>query len=1035
MLARDESGAREELQRGGRPLLLLAWLAAHPGRWHSRATLAELFWPSPNAERSRRSLRQALVVLRRLLGEDALDADRDQLRLRPGVLFDERELLVARVESADFTAVRAALRGPYLWGSDHGASAEVGRWVIAEREALRRRAVALVGAEVSRCLGRGDTVAAREAARVLAAAFPEDVDASVLVIDSLLAAGAFREVGAMLQEHEVRAQAAGETLPDALHSRRRRFDAIAGALVPLAASPAAKPTPAELLAGQLVGRDALLRALTWAVEEARAGRARRILLHGIAGSGKSRLLDELEARTRLRGARVVRLRIVPASHTVPWAALAEIVRALMQLPGAGAVPMHVAELVVGLVPDLRAQLSGATPHRPTPDDARRVYGQALGELVHAVAEERLTLLLIDDEQYLDDDSRAALDLLKPTAGARLLEVRTRRTMVIAAGERDESWTIFALSSLERDEVRGLLERVAALPDEGWVEAFTSAVVTATRGSPLGIQSVLRLLAQDGLLQLEDGSWKMPDVEALIAGIAPRARPTDEVRTVSAVGRTVLAVLAHWNRPLDEGILARTVRRLTGQRDHATLRDALRELEGRGLATVRDVTWAVAHDTIVDAVLADRGTVEVARVQSALLRSHAERQALDPQALERLALCAGSHASLDAARELVDVAARDPRLRAAGLYGDALVARVVAAAGHPEWEPALRSVLSWSHRHSPRALVRIGVIIGAVALGMAWLVAMLIPRLVIESPPMGERGADGVVTLVVQPRVGLYNGFGRLLPSLTASVRARSRGGALLGDTLRDLRDGQAQFTQLAIVGVNARGVAEPPTPLLEFDAGWLVRAVQTPVVGAWDPRGTVPFRVIAIELDGKPLDETRITQAPLGVDSLRFVLTFEYTTVWATANYVVAAAANWTDRQAGVIRLVGLPSPVRRAWRTVGFTVPAPKVAGEYYIVIAMGAEDSADHLLSATNWTLGTPRWGDGNDLVELAPSLLDSLRLLGRIRHDGYLVRGFDKPQGQEVLGEQRRTPIADAGTPRGTDVFGTAIRIRMETARQSR
>src|SRR5690606_20611629 len=94
------------------------------------------------------------------------------------------------------------------------------------------------------------------------------------------------------------------SLPPALAERLARARRAASEL------PTAPMGPAmalSLVGQQLVGRDALLAELSREAEVARGGHARSIVLTGPAGVGKTRVLDELEARLRLRGARVVRV--------------------------------------------------------------------------------------------------------------------------------------------------------------------------------------------------------------------------------------------------------------------------------------------------------------------------------------------------------------------------------------------------------------------------------------------------------------------------------------------------------------------------------------------------------------------------------------------------------------------------------------------------------------------------------------------------------------------------------------------------------
>jgi DNA-binding SARP family transcriptional activator len=63
---------------------LLAYLIMEPGRIHTRETLAEMFWPDRGETVARTSLRQALLGVRRAIG----DRDTDE----PYVLADDEKI-------------------------------------------------------------------------------------------------------------------------------------------------------------------------------------------------------------------------------------------------------------------------------------------------------------------------------------------------------------------------------------------------------------------------------------------------------------------------------------------------------------------------------------------------------------------------------------------------------------------------------------------------------------------------------------------------------------------------------------------------------------------------------------------------------------------------------------------------------------------------------------------------------------------------------------------------------------------------------
>jgi len=173
------------------------------------------------------------------------------------------------------------------------------------------------------------------------------------------------------------------------------------------------------------------------------------------------------------------------------------------------------------------------------------------------------------------------------------------------------------------------------------------------------------------------------------------------------------------------------------------------------------------------------------------------------------------------------------------------------------------------------------------------------------------------------------------------------------------------------------------------------------------------------------LDSTLTAMAPPG-DSLRISLTFEYSTSLPTANYIVGAAASWLPRQQSTVRLAGLPRPVRRAWQTSHFTVPSPTTPGIHHVIVLMDAEDSVDHIFSQTAWTLGLPRWYDGNDVADMTPAQIEVLRKTGRapLRRmtTPYAGRTADR-----VIGNQRQTYAQKRDTATSTyNLKGIAIAV---------
>src|SRR6266852_3220618 len=96
---------------------LLAYLACSAPEPQSREKLATLLWGSHFDTQARQNLRQALFRLRRVLGEDALVSDGEEISLAPGVLdcdVTRREALIREGSRASLAAAVDLYKGRVL---------------------------------------------------------------------------------------------------------------------------------------------------------------------------------------------------------------------------------------------------------------------------------------------------------------------------------------------------------------------------------------------------------------------------------------------------------------------------------------------------------------------------------------------------------------------------------------------------------------------------------------------------------------------------------------------------------------------------------------------------------------------------------------------------------------------------------------------------------------------------------------------------------------------------------------------------------
>lgn len=971
---RGTDGTWISVMRASKPLALLVYLAAAPRRTLSREQLADTLWGDESPERARASLRQAVYALRQVLGEDILHTERDVLSLSDRGLWCDRDAFIAAVRRNDFDSMLGVYGGEFCASLSVGAAAAYERWMTTERAHLEQMLLDRAQSVIPARLAAGDTDTALANARDLEAYAAQRSEVQVLLFDSLVAAGDRLEAAERLAAHATRLSATDAAVPPAIAERLARVRRVS------LASPPQGTSSLVAVGEQLIGRDGLLSSLSREAEVARAGGSRRVVLSGPAGVGKTRVLDELEARLRLRGARVVRVSLRAEMHDVPFAALVELVRALVELPGALGVGEATARHLIDVVPDLRSKFPGVPRDAATHADGLRGLQHAVSDLLSSVAEERLVVVMMDNLHYADDATVQVLTGTQAQSASRLLEVWTsRRGAELPAAS---STAVIDVLPLTSTDVVALLESVAHLPAEPWTRALADALFRRSRGVPLLVLAAVRSLGAAGLLRVSHGTWVSERPEALVEMANATAGTAALVAAVDSRARLALEVLAEWGRPMEERDVIGTLHLGASGASTTEWRACLRRLESLGLVQSRDATWGVAHDTVADELRATSSSVLEDSPRELLFEYWSARSRLSVPVLEQLALLSGHSETPAFAVRLARAASGVERLHRAGLRGRELTGRIARMSGRAEWAPEIHRSIGFIARQSDAARFSIAMAAVLVMTGLIVLVDRFQPRIVVETVPMAEYGRPGTpAEFVVQPRVRIENGFGTPL-SLRVPVRLSVSHGQLVGESQRVTENGRLQFEGISMIQGPATGQSGQLS--MTYDGPWYVRSGHSELLGMRFNYEVDQFRVIKLSANGVPVGDEMIVTAALG-DSILFDLTFEYTTLSATANYIVGAMPTWGRRETAAIRLAGLPRPVHEAWRQVTFAVPSAPAAGDYYVVILMDLEDTVDHLFSGTSWQYGAPRWYDGNDVVDQPREVFEALRQSGNSQYDG--------------------------------------------------
>jgi DNA-binding SARP family transcriptional activator len=642
---------------------LLAYLLLHRDTPQSRQRIAFQFWPDSTDAQAQTNLRQLLYHLRRACPalEPYIQADAKHLWWQGELDYTldvaQFENLVALADGVTDDAAAAFLQRAVSFYTGDLFPECYEHWIVPHRQRLR-------GLYVGALEQLAETLAERH-----------DLPQAIAAAEQLIGHDPLHEAGyrrlmqlhalnhnraAALRTYDVCATTLRRELDvDPDPETQAQYERVLGAEEP-EHEPARRT--AFALAGELlplVGRSREWALFQRAWHHIRGGRAHFVLIHGEAGIGKTRLLEELGNWAALQGATVAQARVYMGQDRLAYSPITAWLRGAALRDRLAALDAVWLTEVARLVPELLVDHPDTPAPQPMTDNwQRQRFYDALAQAIVERTEARPLVLLLDDLQWCDRETLAWLSYVLAVAADRpLLLVATMRTgdvaadhpvlATLAAWRQGHSLTEIAPRPLDGAETAQL---AAAVAGHEWDADAAAILYRETEGNPLFIVEMVRA----GQEQLDDGveapittgGTVLPArvqaiVEARLRGLGTVARKLAELAAV--IGREfrfdVLARASQLDdealvRGLDE-LLARHIIREQSSDIYDFSHDKLRAVAYHQISTARRrllhrqvaESLAAVHSHDTDAV-------------SAQLASHYQQAGMAAEALRAYQQAAG-----------------------------------------------------------------------------------------------------------------------------------------------------------------------------------------------------------------------------------------------------------------------------------------------------------------------------------------------------------------------------------------------------------
>lgn len=569
-------------------LALITFLAFAPRRTASRDALCDLLWGDRSLNQSRPQLRQTLWLIKTQIHPELVQADADAVSLSSRLTSDA-DAFVSAIERDALSEAIAIYASDFFGGYGAPGAGRFEEWGNSER--VRLRGLFLNSAETlgRRALNSGRFQDAVALARRMRTADPNGQAGWRLQLEARIAAG-----------DSIGARADADHLENWLRAEEWDAEPETSAAIRTArrvAEPNGDASRSNELVAELVGREKEFSVLHDAWLSAKSEGARFMHVAGESGLGKTRLITDVFARIRAARGKVRYVRANFAERAIPFSFAAAVAESLASASGAGGIAPSAVKTLVSLNPALSSQF--ASPAGDTERLEPLRVGLAILDLISSVADENPIAIALDDLHWCDVQSREALTVAASRlSDEKVLLLSSSRPQYSAGPLRHES-PVVRLNRLSCDDVTAFLTSLARLPETSLADSLPSALCESTDGVPLRVLEALRFCIDAGLLVRAGEQWSCPDDTALLHALDASATVGRRLSSLSPAESEILSLIGIGGMPIPRNLIIEA----SGHQS-SVAEQTVAGLELRGLVVTERDSWAPAHDSIAEALVAN-----------------------------------------------------------------------------------------------------------------------------------------------------------------------------------------------------------------------------------------------------------------------------------------------------------------------------------------------------------------------------------------------------------------------------------------------
>lgn len=316
----------------------------------------------------------------------------------------------------------------------------------------------------------------------------------------------------------------------------------------------------------LIGLDFEISLLREAVDSVLLGEGKAIMIIGDSGQGKTRLCEQLIDYGLLRGLKVIMVKGRENRISTPNYMLTEIFREFFN-----EAPQQLIYKVVGnygdvaekLLPDISGKLGRVNNlSAQEPNEAALRFQDGIFEIIRNISKENPILIELDDLNYGDPGSLSIINsLLESIRNINILLLMT--STPVEEQENPFLEKIFGnrkissirLHNLDKEQTAELIARQLGESKKNISEEFANFIFSRTKGNPLYVEEVLKLLVDKKMIFRKDsGSWDRMPIDEIGIPSSVKGLIRERLANVGETSKEILSVSSVIGQEFDIDVL-------------------------------------------------------------------------------------------------------------------------------------------------------------------------------------------------------------------------------------------------------------------------------------------------------------------------------------------------------------------------------------------------------------------------------------------------------------------------------------------------